>query len=420
MSPSKSITDESSRARAPLRLRATLAWSAAIGLVGGAIGFAYLAALHALEHAVGPGARDPWIQLGILSGAGVLAAWLVRRLGSCGDMELLVDNVHVLDDEGPRVRDLRALVPVSLVCISTGGGAGPEAPLVQTSGTLARRLALSLRLAPIDQRVMTISGMAAAFTVLFGAPVGAALFALEILHRKGLEYHEALLPGVVASLVGYAVYVGASGLGLTPVWHIDLLAQPVPLDLLWSAVAGVAGAVVAVAFILAVRGATALASRLGDSPRFVAGGVLLGLLGLASPYALTYGKYQIDPLLASAAPLSFFLSAAAAKFAGTTVTLACGWRGGFIIPLFFIGAALAHAVHFVLPGTNEAVLACAMMAAINTGVTKTPLGSTLVVSKMVGLSLVPTTAVAAVVALLLTHRAGLMESQRERVEVRAT
>ena len=61
------------------------------------------------------------------------------------------------------------------------------------------------------------------------------------------------------------------------------------------------------------------------------------------------------------------------------------------------------------------MIACALMAAINTGVTKTPLGSTLVVSKMVGLSLVPSTAIAAVLALLITHRSGLMASQRERV-----
>ena len=66
-----------------------------------------------------------------------------------------------------------------------------------------------------------------------------------------------------------------------------------------------------------------------------------GVSALLSPFVLTYGKYQIDPLLATAAPASFFALAALAKFAGTTATVASGWRGGFIIPLFFIGAALA-------------------------------------------------------------------------------
>lgn len=156
----------------------------------------------------------------------------------------------------------------------------------------------------------------------------------------------------------------------------------------------------------------------GELWRPALGGLVLGSLALLSPYALTYGKYQINPLLSTAAaPASFFALAALAKFAGTTATVASGWRGGFIIPLFFIGAALGHAFHALVPTANEAVVACALMAAVNTGVTKTPLGSTLVVSKMVGLTLVPSTAIAAILALLLTHRSGLLASQRERIDV---
>ena len=56
-------------------------------------------------------------------------------------------------------------------------------------------------------RVLTITGMAGGLTVLFGAPLGAALFALEILHRRGLQYYEALLPALIGSLFGYGVYV---------------------------------------------------------------------------------------------------------------------------------------------------------------------------------------------------------------------
>lgn len=403
-------------ARSPASLRAVLGWSAAIGALGGALGFVYLAALHALEHVLGPAASSPLAHLALMTGAGWLVGQLVRRLGPPGDVDLLLDNVHLLRGRAD-LRSLRSLLPISLLCISTGGGAGPEAPLVQTSGTLAQWLAERLGLHRVDRRMLTIAGMASAFTVLFGAPIGAALFALEFLHRRGLQYHEALLPAVVSSLVGYGVYVAASGLGLTPVWHFALDAAPVPADLLWALGAGVAGAGVAQVFVISVRAATCALSGVAETRRPLLGGIALGCLGLASPFALTYGKYQIDPLLSTAsASAGFFVLAALAKLAGTTVTVSSGWRGGFIIPLFFIGAALARAAHLALPETNEAVLACALMAAINTGVTKTPLGSTLVVSKMAGLSLVPSTAMAAVVALLLTHRTGLVASQRERVE----
>jgi H+/Cl- antiporter ClcA len=401
--------------RPPARQRVVLGWASLVGAGGALVGFVYLAVLHVCEHLLGPNGHGPWAQLGILVAVGWGIGRLAQVLGSPGDVELLVDNVHVLEGRAS-VRHLRSLLPISLVCIASGGGAGPEAPLVQTTGTSAQWLAERVRVSAIDRRILTIAGMAAAFTVLFGAPIGAALFALEILHRRGLQYYEALLPAVVAALVGYMVYVAASGLGLTPTWQLAPSLDPRPLDLVWAAGAGVVGALIAVAFMAAVGLARRALAAVPEAWRPALGGLALGGLALLSPYVLTYGKYQITPLLAQDAPAAFFALAALAKFAGTTATVASGWRGGFIIPLFFIGVALGHAGHLLLPGTNEAVIACALMAAINTGVTKTPLGSTLVVSKMVGLSLVPSTAIAAVLSLLITHRSGLMASQRERVE----
>ena len=96
------------------------------------------------------------------------------------------------------------------------------------------------------------------------------------------------------------------------------------------------------------------------------------------------------------------------------MTLASEWRGGFIIPLFFMGACLARAFHGLVPDTNEVVLIAAFMAASNTGVTKTPLGSTLVVSEMAGFRLLPTTLIAAMVSFVLTSEVGLIHTQRER------
>jgi len=90
------------------------------------------------------------------------------------------------------------------------------------------------------------------------------------------------------------------------------------------------------------------------------------------------------------------------------------WKGGFIIPLFFIGYCLGRAAAGWLPGADEVVLATAMMVACNVGVTKTPLGSTLVVAAMAGMRLLPTMLIAALVSLLLTSGLGLLESQRSR------
>ena len=68
-----------------------------------------------------------------------------------------------------------------------------------------------------------------------------------------------------------------------------------------------------------------------------------------------------------------------------------------------------------LPGSDPWVLAAALMVACNVGVTKTPLGSTLVVTEMAGMALLPSTLLAAVVSLVLTSSVGLIDSQRRRL-----
>lgn len=401
---------------APLALvpqRRLLAMVAAVGIGSGLIGAAFIGSLHLLQHALAPGNWATLPHLFVMIVVGAAVAVLVRVLGNPGDVELLVNNIHVMG--GPDdVRDLRSLIPVALLCIATGGAMGPEAPMVQTTGSFGAWMARRWGLSHDDTRVLTISGMAAGFTVLFGAPLGSAIFALEILHRRGLEYYEALLPAVLGSLSGYAVYVAITNAGLSPIWHFPPFGPLRVVDLFWAVAAGAAGAVVSVVFTYLATGLLWTFRHLHPMLRPVIGGAALGALAFWSPYALTFGEAQVNPLLARKALVMIFVVAALAKLCGTAITLASGWRGGFIIPMFFIGVALGRLVHVVAPSTNEVVMMTAFMAAINVGVTKTPLGSTLVVSEMAGLSAVPTTLIAAVTALLLTSQVGLIHTQQAR------
>jgi H+/Cl- antiporter ClcA len=291
---------------------------------------------------------------------------------------------------------------------------GPEAPLVQTTGGLGSWLASRRHVSMIDTRILTITGMAAGFTVLFGAPLGSAVFALEILHRRGLEYYEALLPAIVGSLCGYVVNVLVAGHGLVPVWRFPAIGTLHEVDLAWGAACGVVGAAIAVAFTYLTRVLQWAFRHLGAGARPLVGGLVLGGLAFWSPYALTYGEAQLNAIAATRAAASAFVVAMLAKLCGTTVTLSSGWRGGFIIPLFFMGASLGRFGHAVVPSANVVVLMAGLMAAANCGVTKTPLGSTLVVAEMAGLRLLPPVLIASVVSLLLTSEVGLIHSQRER------
>jgi H+/Cl- antiporter ClcA len=385
----------------------------AVGVIGALVGAAFVGALNLLERALWPTHTSTAAHLFILAGVGAAVGLLTRVLGTPGDVELLVNNIHVLGG-AEDIRDLRSLIPVSLLCISSGGAMGPEAPLVQTTGGLGSWVAARRRASLADTRILTITGMAAGFTVLFGAPLGSAVFALEILHRRGLEYYEALLPAVIGSLCGFTVNVVVANRGLAPVWRFPPVGALHDVDLAWGVACGAVGAVVAVVFTYLTRLLQSAFRQLGPAARPVVGGLVLGGLAFWSPYALTYGEAQLKAIAVSRAGASAFAAAMLAKLCGTTVTLSSGWRGGFIIPLFFIGACLGRFGHALVPSTNVVVLMAALMAAANCGVTKTPLGSTLVVAEMAGLRLLPPVLVASVVSLLLTSEVALLHTQRER------
>ena len=384
-----------------------------VGLASGAIGAAYLLAFHVLQHALWPDHWGSAAEFAVLGGTGIAVVAIGRLLGSPGDVELLVDNIHV-SGAAPDVRMLRSLVPMSLVTIAAGGAAGPEAPLVTTCGTLAGWVARARRLTVEESRCVTIAGMAAAFTVLFGAPLGSGLFALEILHRRGMQYTEALLPAILGALSGYACYVVVTGADLVPVWHIPGVDQLHGVDLLWAAGAGVAGAIVAVAFTYLTLGLRRMFRAVPMLARPVVGGLGLALLAIWSPYALTFGETQTGHVLTTRLGASVLAVAVVAKLLGTSLTVSSGWPGGFIIPLFFIGATLGELTHHVFAAAPVGIVCAALMVAANVGVTKTLLGSTLIVTEMGGLHLLPTTLLAATIAFMLTSEVGLIHTQRER------
>src|SRR6185437_11786349 len=294
-----------------------------VGIGGGAVGAAYLLLIHLLQHGLAPSKFNGAEQFVVLGGVGVAVVVIARVLGNPGDVELLVDNIHV-SGGAPSVRSLRSLVPMSALTISAGAAAGPEAPLVTTCGTLAGWLARIRRSNASETRCLTIAGMAAAFAVLFGAPIGAAFFALEILHRRGMQYHEALVPSLVGALSGFACSLLLTDAGAKPIWTIPPVDSLRATDLLWAAGAGVGGAVVAIAFTYLVLGLRRL-FRLG--PRIlrpVAGGIGLAALALWSPYALTFGEQQTAFVLQHKLAASALVVAFLAKLLGASVTVSSG------------------------------------------------------------------------------------------------
>lgn len=137
----------------------------------------------------------------LMAGTGVLIG-LCYHLGEPGETEAVVNNIHL---QNGRI-DTQAnvpLLPISLLSIAAGGSAGPEAPMVYLTGSVGTWLHRWLKLPEAQVRTLTFTGMAVGFATLFGAPVGSTLFALEIPHKRGMEYFEATVPALIGCLAGY-------------------------------------------------------------------------------------------------------------------------------------------------------------------------------------------------------------------------
>lgn len=390
-------------------------WLLVVGIAGGLGGAAFVGALRLTTILIGPDrtGASALALVAVLTLVGAMIGGLTRLLGPTGGVDLLVDNIHVLGGAA-EVKSLRSLLPVSLLGIAAGGALGPEAPLVQTTGTVGTWLARRRGLGPADVRILTITGMAAGFAVLFGAPVGSALFALEILHRRGLEYYEALIPALVGALTGYLVFAGVTAAGLHPLWQLPTPAAPSLTDVVPAVAIGVVGAGLAASFILISRATRRIAATVPALARPALGGLVLGLLAWWSPFALTFGEHQLNDVLDPRLTIGALAVAVVAKLLASSSCMATGWKGGFIIPLFFVGAAAGHAAHLLVPAVDLTLLVTGGMVATCVGVTKTPLGATLVVAEATALPLAPVLLIAALVSLALTRSLGHFEAQRPR------
>lgn len=393
-----------------------LCYSAVVGLVGASVGAAYLGTLAWAERWLWPDRYSALSHAAIMIAVGLAITGLYRLLGDPGETGALLGSVH--DHGGPAsTRALRSLIPVSLLSIAAGGGIGPEPPLMQTTATLATWIGRRRRVAEHGLTVLTATGMATGLTVLLGAPIGASVFALEFMHRKGLEYYEALLPACVGSLSGYGLYTLLTHRGLNPMWPFPHDPGPVrPSSLLIGLGAGIGGAAVCYVFDALLKGARRLAGLIPPALRPPAAGLVLGLLGMVLPGGMTYGEGQLGQLAQdSRATAALLVLTALGHLLSASVTLAGRRRGGIIIPMFLIGYCLGRATLTACGlGTGAMTLALCMTVACNTGMTKTPLGSSLVIAQAAGIAQLPAMTVAALTSLALTTRVTFVGHQRFR------
>ena len=345
--------------------------------------------------------------------AGFLIGLAIKRLGNPGEIGLIIDNIH-LNQGRLATRENPAMILSSLISIASGGSAGPEAPMVQVTGSLGTWFADRFHLQGEALRSLSIAGMASGFTVLFGAPLGGTFFALEILHHQHVvEYYEAIVPAIVASCASYTIFAAITKLGIGPTWHFPQYHLDNIGDFAQAMLYGIVGAVVGWFFITVFRWCARLFEVLPGPIYFqtTLAGLGLGILAVLFPLTRYFGEHQLAEIVEGNFNVSFLLGLALAKILAICITVTGGWRGGIIIPLFFTGACLGKAIAAVYPELNAVLAMICLMASLNVTVTRTPISTTLLLSKLTGFGTFTPILFASMVGFFLAPRVPFIASQ---------
>ena len=376
-----------------------------IGLLVGAVGIVFHHGIDIATHLRGEIPDMIWF----LPFGGLAIVLMYAATGMEKDRG--TNQVLVAVREGQRLK----LRTAPLIFVSTilthmvGGSAGREGAALQLGGSLAASVGRLIRLDGKDGRVMVMCGMSAAFSALFGTPLTAAVFAMEVVN-VGVMYYAALVPALVSALVAFEL-ARFTGMHTSVGYTVSDFAQMDPLVLLRIAVLGLLCALVSILFCKCMHHAPHIYAKIFKDPvaRAGAGGMLLLLMTIAvgcQDYNGA-GDAVIRRMLGGETIPEAFLM----KILFTAVTLGAGFRGGEIVPVLFTGCAFGTLVGPML-GLPHGFSGALGMAAVFCGATNCPLSSILLSYELFGGRGLPMFALACGVSYALSGYYGLYSEQK--------
>ena len=392
--------------------RKFLLW-AFLGLFGGVIAGLYWIVLELFVHQLAQ--FQGWFVIPTMAICGLLAGLIIHFIGDPGEIHLIVNNIR-FNNGKLDPKNNPSMILSSLLCIASGGSLGPEAPLVQVIGSSGTWFGKLFRLKGEDLRSMSIAGMASGFTAMFGAPLGGSLFALEILHhRHAVEYYKAIMPAFVASSFSYLVFALITHLSLGTLWDLPTYKMVSKFDFLYAVLFAIIATCFGWFFIFCTKTFKQFSQKL-IVPIYIKtliGGISLGIIAYYLPITRYFSHYQLNTLLISDFSLKLLIAILFFKIIAIAITVTSGWRGGFIIPLFFCGATLGLIIHQFIPSISLALTIVSCMAAINACVTRTPMSTTILLATLTGFTYFIPILFASLTGYFLAPRIPFISSQRE-------
>lgn len=351
--------------------------------------------------------QNPWIiYLLPLAGVAIVAIYHFMKNDNDGGTNLVISAVH----SGDRI-PLRMTPSIFISTALThlfGGSAGREGAALQIGGSIGNSLGKFFRFDEKDTHVVIMCGMSAAFSTLFGTPMAAAIFPMEMV-SVGVMYYMALVPCVVSSLTahGIAVLFGIAGesfhvtdipaLSITPTLQVVLVA--------------VLCAFLSIGFCGFLHRTEEMYKKLFKNRylRILVGGfavVLLTVLVGNNDYNGA-GMHVIEHAVEGhVVPEAFLL-----KMLFTALTIGAGYKGGEIVPTFFVGATFGCLLGDFI-GLSPSLCAAIGMVSLFCGVTNCPISTLLISFELFGYEGMPYYLLAVAFSYMLSGYSGLYRSQK--------
>jgi CIC family chloride channel protein len=245
-----------------------------------------------------------------------------------------------------RIRKRVPIVKATAVIatLGFGGSAGREGSAALIGGGVGSWFAELRKLNDVDRRILVVSGIAAGIGSIFRAPLGGAIFAIEVLYLQDFEV-EAIIPAFVSSVVSYAVFSLFYGFG--PIFITPSYAFTNVLDLIPYAVLGLLLAPVAIVYIkvfYGLRNKIFQRIKIPNQLKPAIGGLALGAMALFIPEILGIGYGWIQLAIYGEIALTTLILIGFFKIVATSLTVGSGASGGVFAPSLVIGGMLGGAV----------------------------------------------------------------------------
>ena len=390
------------------RAMSVVSWTVAAILIGIIVGLFATAFGLSMRYIIKIRSTYKWLILFLPVGA-IVITFIYKKILKIKDSGTNTVIAAIQSDERLPFRLAPLIFIATLITHFVGGSAGREGAALQMGGAIGNGIGRVLKLSSTNKKTMIMCGMSAAFSALFGTPMAAAIFSMEVI-SVGIMHYAALVPCVISSLV--ARYIAAYfGLG-AEIYKIQLIPTFTLKSAIMISTFAIVCGFVSMLFCTMLHKYEEFLSKQLVNPyikAFVGGtSVLLLTLIVGNQNYNSTGTAIIASCFTGA---NITIFAFILKMIFTTLTLSCGYKGGEIVPTLFIGATLGAAIGQLI-GVSPSLLAAVGMGALFCGVTNCPISSLLICFELFGYEPMPYFLLAIAFSYWVSGYSGLYRAQK--------